>query len=352
MKTARKTRALLPAAALVLAALATSAGCANEDLPGEPEVKIVTLRADITTMTMPDGKAVTVWGFAEEVDGPMTGLVTVPGPAISVEATTARLTIRLRNNLTEARTGWPGGVPVSIVIPALEAKLSPVRWGAAPFPEYEGRVRSLTTETPPDGVSIVEYTWDRLRPGSYLYQSGTHMQVQVQMGLFGAVIKDFGRNVAPDGTPSDVEVLFVYHELDADLHEAVASNNYGPGKAMTSTVDYNPEYYLINGACAGAESPTYHFANPGATTLVHFLNAGLEMHSPILYGLDMKVIGEDGYAYPFPRLHSSLPLPAGKSKDVLVVTPASGGYALYDGAMGMTNDGMTEGGMFAYVQSP
>ena len=35
------------------------------------------------------------------------------------------------------------------------------------------------------------YSWTNMKPGTYLYQSGTHPQVQVQMGLYGGVKKDF-----------------------------------------------------------------------------------------------------------------------------------------------------------------
>ena len=34
------------------------------------------------------------------------------------------------------------------------------------------------------------YYWNNIQPGTYAYQSGTHPQVQVQMGLYGAMVKN------------------------------------------------------------------------------------------------------------------------------------------------------------------
>ena len=65
------------------------------------------LRADRTTITMPDGQVVPVWGFANDTAGPGTGIVTVPGPQLNVTAGDT-LIINLVNNLP---------VPVSLVIP-------------------------------------------------------------------------------------------------------------------------------------------------------------------------------------------------------------------------------------------
>jgi FtsP/CotA-like multicopper oxidase with cupredoxin domain len=51
-----------------------------------------------------------------------------------------------------------------------------------------GRVVSMTAETPPGGTQ--EYLFTGLKPGTFLYESGTHQAVQVQMGLYGAMTKD------------------------------------------------------------------------------------------------------------------------------------------------------------------
>ena len=39
----------------------------------------------------------------------------------------------------------------------------------------------------------------------------------------------------------------LFSEVDPMLHNAVATGNYGPGQAVTSTMDYDPKYFLLNG---------------------------------------------------------------------------------------------------------
>ena len=78
----------------------------------------VFLRADTTTMIMPDGRNVEMWGFAlDSAFGAQDGTVMVPGPTLEV-ALGEDLIIHLDNNLD---------VPVSIVIPSLNVlKVKPI----------------------------------------------------------------------------------------------------------------------------------------------------------------------------------------------------------------------------------
>ena len=46
-------------------------------------------------------------------------------------------------------------------------------------------MRSFDAETAAGGSG--SYTWTGVKEGTYLYHSGTHPQVQVQMGLYGAL---------------------------------------------------------------------------------------------------------------------------------------------------------------------
>ena len=142
------------------------------------------LRAQTFTKTMPDNTIVTMWGFAECTDGTYSNCSAPasPGPVLSVPPADNALTVHLRNGLTGSYVE-----PVSLVIPGQRASMAPVK-----FTDGEGRqrVRSFTTETPPDNSTTVTYSWNNLRPGTYLYQSGSHQAVQVQMGLYGALTKN------------------------------------------------------------------------------------------------------------------------------------------------------------------
>ena len=298
-------------------------------MAGMSSAVTVNLRADTTTVTMPDGRLVTMWGFAEDSSfGAEDGTVMVPGPPIDVPVGDT-LSIVLDNNLPE---------PVSIVIPGqLEAGgMAPV-WNA-------GKVRSFTHETAPGNTvpgTTNTYTWTNLRPGTYLYQSGSHPAVQVQMGLYGMAKKNAAAGEAYSGIGFNSDIAVLYSEIDVNLHDAVASGAYGSGTAMTSTVNYMPEYFLVNGnPYSAAALPLNGDAVNGGvavsstdTVLIRFLNAGIMSHNPIIHGYNVSVIAEDGYAYNSAHSQYSVDLPAGKTKDVLLSAPSAGNIPIYDAAM-------------------
>lgn len=241
---------------------------------------------------MPDtGQIVTMWGYALEEDKDFTtleGTVQVPGPVLTVPPDETTVTIHLFNNLPSFNGSSP---PASIVIPGQIATMTPVR-------NQDGRIRSFTHETP-YGTTVV-YTWTNFKPGTYIYQSGTHQAIQVQMGLYGCIKKDADeRKVYPD-IPYDKEVIIFYSEIDPALHTAVATDDYGPTKDTTSTINYHPEYFLINGA-PYPSTPALPEVKATEQILMRFLNAGLETHVPLIQGLYMSIIAEDGNVLPYPK---------------------------------------------------
>jgi len=295
------------------------------------------LRAQTFTKMMPDSTAVTMWGFAQCTDGSFGSCTApmAPGPSLVVPPADTTLTIHLRNGLT-----GPFVEPVSIVIPGQRAALAPVK-----FTDDEGRqrVKSFTTETPPNNSTTNTYTWNNLRPGAYLYQSGTHPAVQVQMGLYGAVTKNAaaGQAYGPNSA-FDAETAIIFSEIDPILHNHVAAGTYGtsPPAGITSTMEYEPKYFLINGAPFSASSSPIAAGKAGETTLLRFLNAGLESHVPLIQGLYLSVIAEDGSEYSHAREQYSILLPPGKSIDALMTPAQYGTYTLYDRKLALANGGM------------
>ena len=292
-------------------------------------------------MAMPDGTNVTMWGYAEDADSDLGTdggeAASSPGPVLTVPPGDSSLTIHLRNDLP---------VPTSIVIPGTTRALSPVF-----FTDDQGRrrVRSFAQETPAGSTGT--YTWTDLEPGTYLYESGTHVAVQVQMGLYGALRKPAGDLEAYDGISYENEVVLLYSEVDPALHEAVAQGTYGT-RAYPSTIDYTPRYFLINGVTyPETEAGTIldHALTRGETILVRFLNAGLETHVPTLIGGYFSVVAEDGNPYPYPKEKYDVFLPAGKTKDVLWRPERAGAFPLYDKRLRLTNRSASPGGMLTVL---
>lgn len=274
---------------------------------------VYNLRAGTTTVTLPDTTQVTMWGYGL-VGSPM---VSVPGPVLEIPPGDTTLTINLTNELP---------VPVSIVIPALPAPLTPV-WNdgtTGPRTNLQQRAVSFTHVAQP-GETVV-YQWTNVQPGTYLYHSGTHPSVQVPMGLYGAVKHDATQGQAYGATYARDQVI-VYSEIDPDLIAAVNGGTYGTA-SYPSTIGYRPQYFLINGQ--PATTPLELEVNVGERLLLRVVNAGLDTTVPALTTGSMSLLAEDGQPAPFTRGSYSMLLPPGKTRDVVLVRSEPGTTVLFD----------------------
>ncbi len=300
------------------------------------------LRAEATTITMPDGRVIGMWGFAQDsAFGAHDGLVTVPGPCLAIDPEETHLVIHLENNLPE---------PVSIIIPGQIAAVAPVS-----FVDDQGRqrIKSFTHETPSDNAAPVSYEWTDLRPGTFLYQSGSHPAVQVQMGLYGCLTKNFAEGAvkqAYEGTQYDRESVLVFSEIDPALHDAVVADDFGPGKSMTSTMDYVPKYFLINGQAFTTAQAPIPVGHVNERILLRLVNAGIQSHVPVLHNLRASEIAEDGFSFTYAADRYAIDLPPAKTRDVLIVPAAAGTYPMYDRALRLTNNAALGGGMMARLE--
>jgi FtsP/CotA-like multicopper oxidase with cupredoxin domain len=313
-----------------------------------------TLRAAATALTLPDGVTqVPMWGFALVSYDLGAGLQTlneavkVPGPRLTVPAGQG-LTVNIINELPAA---------VSIVIPGQALPLALGATAPSVARNADGRIRSFVHEAPAavGGVAgpAVSYLWPTIDPGTYLYHSGSHPAVQVQMGLYGAVTKNALEATATTpaeayaGVPFDAEALLIYSEIDPALHTAVADLTYGT-PAYPSTIDYKPKYFLVNGAVADSTSAAATVA-PANRLLLRFVNAGLKEHAPQVLGSYVSAVAEDGKPYTYARQHAALLLAAGKALDAVLVPAAPGTYPIFDGRFYRSNLPAVQGASYAFV---
>lgn len=321
---------------------------------------------------------VPMWGYASCTDGSFgngstagtCNPVVVPGPPLTVAPGDSVLTVHLKNTLPE---------PTSMVIPGQKATMSPV-WvepptvkgapnpaagtvytGGRPVGNLTAVVRSFTAEAAAL-TGTADYAWSSLKAGTYLYQSGTHPQVQVQMGLYGSVVKDAAAGkIAYRQGATDIayanQVTLLYSEIDPVIHTAVANGVYGT-TGPTSTLDYAPKFFLINGrSYPNGDLDPVATVPAGQSTLLRFLNAGLKSHVPTINGQYWQMIAEDGNPYPVlthPRQQYTAFLPPGKTLDVLL-TPANASttanvrYPIFDSRQYDTTAGAQGGGMLAFL---
>jgi FtsP/CotA-like multicopper oxidase with cupredoxin domain len=342
----KRANGVLPALVLLLTMAAGTAWAATYDLC-----------AGQSTVVMPDGAGVSVWGFALDTGGEC--IPSIPGPTLRVDPADTTLTVNLRNTL---------GEPVSLQIlgQQLADNGGPV-WdnGAAGIrTDFTLRVRSFSHEAAPGGSAT--YTWgtttNPFKTGTWQIQSATDVAKQVQMGLSAPVIKDAALGVAyPDNpatpldesVPYDREVILVFQEIDPDIHAAVAAGTYGPGGTVTSNSHRDPAYFLINGMAypnpglnpLNAVTPV----SVGERALIRFINAGGENHVPLVLNNYLQWVAEDGIPLKFPQERYGLELNPGKTLDAIFAPTDPGKVALLDGRLNLTNAGISPGGMLAYL---
>ena len=331
--------------------------------------------------SMTDGNTVTMWGYSRgsvpisgdgsrtESDGCGEGAVfTSPGPRISIPRNPASrspwdgLEIRLKNTLSRT---------TSLVIPGTVKPMTPQFF--TPDGESLPRVKSFDLEAQPGGSQT--YVWKDLAPGSYLYHSGTHPQVQVQMGLYGAATMNhsdgsfdrFGNytdsiaylGATRNGSVSyshDADIVLFYTEIDRVIHDNVTDNtdatpNYDEID-MQSTIGYAPKYFAVDVDPGGsiAYDPTTGVIDipNGVTPLIRFLNAGYRTHVPTVYSGGFDIRAEDGKLYPNARKQYSVHLPPLKTKDAILDLGAGTGggtFALTDSAMALSSPEYTNSGV-------
>lgn len=323
--------------ALVVALLGVLAGtaaaqCTNDGL-GTTTCNLV---ADAFTWgTVP------MWGFATD-DGQACGAGGdwAVGPLLPVDlaGVSGNLTINLRNCL---------GEPVSIIVPGL-----PMPAGAAPIfaTDAAGRSRavSFTSEAAANG-GTVSYSWTGVKPGTFLYHSGSNPAKQVQMGLYGGLIVDFHQlngiaypdnpdTVAVDPVVYDIDAVLVASEIDPALHN--------PPVAATP-LGFKPKYFLVNGRADGLTALSGPVVND--RVLLRFLNAGSLDYVPTLLGEDMLFVAEDANPYTYPVPSYGELLAAGKTRDALWTPVSDGDHALYDRRLHLSSNGVPGGGLVATI---
>lgn len=258
----------------------------------------LTAKADY--ITAGDGGSVLTWGYSvdDAYPGHFQGVMQYPGPTLIVNQGDS-VTINLKNQLP---------MPVSMVFPGQSGV---VATGGAPG--------LLTHEAAGDGTTTVTYSFTAGQPGTYLYHSGTRPDLQVEMGLVGAIIvRPEGFNATSNrtayghaGSAYDHEYLFLLTEMDAQVHDQVALNmamGVAPETGL-DTADFFPEYWFINGRAApdtlmaagpGAPwLPTQPYnamprMHPGEKLLMRMVGAGRDLHPFHHHGNNAWVIARDG----------------------------------------------------------
>lgn len=381
-------------------------------MPFAATTTTVNLTAQRMSATMPDGTIVPMWGYCT------TGACTAawaPGPTITVpyDATGTNLQIVLNNMLPMPTSlvilgQYGGGLGTvtrmpSPAHPAQTTTTFPTNGAASPAftpPAQADRVRSFATEVPPGAATATTLTWNNLKPGTYIYETGTLPSIQAPMGLYGVLIVTkapvpaagttaFAPGSAypgsATGVPYDADTSLLFSEIDpvqnaavdaaamdnADVNKRFNDPTCSPNaKCYPAAVNYTPTYFLINGQAFDKTHPeksTFPVAaTPAASSgnvLIRLLNAGLHTHIPSVVGLGMSLVAEDGNVAPGnPKLQNEVLLTAGKTYDALVAppqvspAPATGAafapatFSVFDRKLSLTTANQPDSGMQGIIQ--
>ncbi|MBI1912580.1 MAG: multicopper oxidase domain-containing protein [Deltaproteobacteria bacterium] len=233
-----------------------------------------------------DGNSIYAWGYANG-----NGAMQYPGVTMIVNQGDA-VTVNLTNQLP---------IPVSIVFP-----------GQKDVAAIGGSAGLLTREAATG--QTVKYTFVASEPGTYIYYSGSRPELQVEMGLVGAIIvrpqnydPNMPRAYNHAGSEYDRETLFLLTEMDSRIHETVEFLGVAGLNTTDYLSNYFPNYWFINGRTApdtmapsfAAWFPTQPYnsmpiMHPGERLLMRVVNAGRDLHPFHHHGNHARVIAWDG----------------------------------------------------------
>lgn len=323
------TRVLL-LAILTIALWTAQAGAA---IPGITSASgTFNLEAGSAMINTPDGDSLLIWAYG---DMDAATAVQYPGPTIIVNEGDA-VTVNLTNRDIDE--------PVSMVFLG-QGDVTAVRTVGGGIPGSANRV-VLTKEA--SIGETVSYSFTATHPGTYTYHSGSNPDLQIEMGLFGALIVRPATNPGSQAYNSadsayDHEYLFLLSEMDPTIHEAILFgltpdfSNYtptlwfingrnGPNTVYGDNVDWMP--HQPYGALA--------IMRPGDKVLMRNIGASHEMHPMHFHGNSYLQIARDGRLLSSDQGNASVGADLAFGDYTLLVLPGS----TYDTIFEWTGKGM------------
>jgi FtsP/CotA-like multicopper oxidase with cupredoxin domain len=249
------------------------------------------------------------------------GLMQLPGPTLIVTEGQV-VTVNLYNGL-----------------PQVAGNTSIVFSGFATSANGGGVQGQVTQEAAPG--TTISYTFTAGNPGTYAYYSGTRPELQIDMGLYGAIVVlpktaaatcsadnptlrglskgavggiDYRNSTSAMDHPEtcyDREFLFQFSEMDGNIHQAVQAC-VNAGIAACPQIDvvtdpYHPNYYVLNGRSFPDDmdpnfAPMYPNQpyngdpqmHPGETMLLRVVGQGRMQHPFHIHANHGRVLARDG----------------------------------------------------------
>jgi FtsP/CotA-like multicopper oxidase with cupredoxin domain len=317
------------------------------------------LTAQEAYLNQPDGNQVYSWGYGcvqnsspsyrPQMPNSACNTMQVPGPTLIVtEGQT--VTVTLANNLPKIAGNTSILFPDFSVCVGTLTGASSTAPGTCTATTGNGVAGLLTQEAAPGNT--VTYSFYAGTPGTHAYYSGTQGDLQIEMGLYGAIIvlpanppgvcgslgtttglpltnpggnatartfwkeTDFRLATAAYDHPGscyDREYLFQFAEMDLNIHRAAlaavtACKTSQVGCSLqVPTEPYHPNYFVVNGRSMPDDmDPNYDgvyphqpyngnpHMHPGELVLVRVIGQGRWQHPFHEHGNHLRILARDG----------------------------------------------------------
>jgi FtsP/CotA-like multicopper oxidase with cupredoxin domain len=337
------------------------------------------LTAQQEYLTQPDGSSVYSWGYGcngaptgyapATISGTFCSSMQVPGPTLIVTQGQT-VVVNLTNNLPKAAGN------TSILFPGFAVTSS----------TGTGTERGLLTQEAQPGGTVT-YTFTATTPGTRAYYSGTQGDLQMEMGLYGAIIvvpstipsactsgihasnsnaqgpsslahpgvqeDDFRLADAAYNHPGacyDREYMFQFSEMDPRIHRQAEQQSARDctGCMTVATEPYVPAFFMINGRSMPDDmdpnyAPQYPHQpyngnphmHPGELVLLRIVGQGRWQHPFHEHGNHVRVLARDGNLI----LSSTDPADPNLAGPLLFTTTTTPGQAI-DGIYYWTGKGL------------
>jgi FtsP/CotA-like multicopper oxidase with cupredoxin domain len=337
------------AAACAVSAHAAAPGVTGSSAAGTRTFGLI---AAADYISQPDGASIYSWGYGcsdtSEGFAPATittavcpaGKMQLPGPTLIVNEGET-VVIKLSNNLPVAAGN------TSMIFPGFTVTASTPQDASLPGPACTTKSAGVLTTEAVNGCTVT-YTFKADKPGTHSYYSGTQADLQVEMGLFGALIV-LPASTANGGVPSagapnlpntcrvvgaalngdpdyrlapaaynntaacyDREYLFQFSEMDPAIHRQAEEQSglacaQSTGCMVVATEPYHPAYFMINGRSMPDDmdpnyaSPYPHqpyngnpHMHPGELTLLRIIGQGRMQHPFHEHANHVRLLARDG----------------------------------------------------------
>ncbi|NOZ54909.1 MAG: multicopper oxidase domain-containing protein [Gammaproteobacteria bacterium] len=260
------------------------------------------------SLTMDDGRRITVWGFTDGIGG--WRKTAFPSPIIRVIEGQIVHTVLRNSGMFWLHTIHHHGIE--------------------PSSENDG-VGHYSFDLASNATYI--YQWKASHAGTYFYHCHTNAVLHVEMGMYGGLIIDppEGQGTLFSGGPRyDLEVMWVCDEFDSSWHRL--RWNAGSCGADVGLNDLNPDYFIISGVDGAQSALTAPGVavqmNRGQRLLVRYINAGYLPQRINFGGLTASVFMSDGRPFPKPIQVQSLESSSAERYDCIFQPELPGRYII------------------------